>query len=171
MAEFNSCASLMSDENVAWAQESYNKAVSPFNELLGLQRDLQADLHAKYPHRAPEPGDIKTKGELVDFLMNQKRAFDDEFQELVLSIAGTNKPEKDQSAIWKNWKSNYDKLRAEGVNEGLSQDEIHERNFEMIDMLHFVNNMLLALGLDEKSIYTYYMIKNLENFKRYKNQY
>lgn len=38
-------------------------------------------------------------------------------------------------------------------------------------MLHFVFNMLLALGLDEKQIFEYYYLKNRENFNRYQNGY
>ena len=62
-------------------------------------------------------------------------------------------------------------IKLYSVNEGLTENEIHEKNMEIIDALHFFNNMLLALGLDEKQIFEYYYLKNRENFNRYQNGY
>lgn len=175
MTEFNSCAALLSEENLKEAtavyQEIKTKGGSPFDYLLDLQNKLQINLESQYPGRTVAPGEIKTKGELAEFIQDQKQAFDDEFQELLLAVAGTNKSAKDQTTIWKKWKSGYDALRAEGVNEGLNQNEIAERDFELIDMIHFINNMLLALGFDEQKLFQYYYLKNLENARRYKNNY
>lgn len=175
MAEFNSCAALLSDDKLAEVNALYTELKmdgrSPFDYLLHLQNDLQVNLEEKYPGRTVAPLNIKTKGELAQFLMDQKQAFDDEFQELLLSVAGTNKSAKEQTTIWKKWKSGYESLRAEDVNEGLTQDEQAERDFEIIDMFHFFNNMLLALGFDEKRIFQYYCLKNLENFRRYEQNY
>ena len=172
MAEFNQCAHLMT--NIKQASDTYDEirknGGSPFNELLKLQNSLQHNLKERLGRTIP-PDELKTKGELVNFLWDQKHAFDDEFMELINSIAGSNKPEKEQSAVWKKWKSNYDSLSSELVNEGLTETEIHERNFECIDMLHFVFNVVLSLGLSEKEIFEYYYLKNQENFNRYKNGY
>lgn len=175
MSEFNSCAALLSEENLKEAssvyQEIKNVGESPFDYLLKLQNRLQVNLEAQYPGRTVAPLNIKTKGELAQFLMDQKQAFDDEFQELLLSVAGTNKSAKDQTTIWKKWKSGYESLRAEGVNEGLDENEIHEKNFELCDLSHFFFNMILALGLTEKELFEYYYVKNKENFNRYQNGY
>ena len=174
MTEFNSCAALLSEENLKQAYHAYqeikNLGESPFDYLLDLQNRLQQNLESQY-RRTVAPFNIKTKGELAQFLLDQKQAFDDEFQELLLSVAGTNKSAKDQTTIWKKWKSGYETLRAEDVNEGLTQDEQAERDFEVIDMFHFFNNMLLALGFDEKRVFQYYYLKNLENVRRYKDNY
>lgn len=175
MSEFNSCAALLSEENLKEAssvyQEIKNVGESPFDYLLKLQNRLQVNLEAQYPGRTVAPLNIKTKGELAQFLMDQKQAFDDEFQELLLSVAGTNKSAKDQTTIWKKWKSGYESLRAEGVNEGLDENEQVERDFEAIDLMHFFNNMLLALGFDEQKVFQLYYLKNLENARRYKDNY
>lgn len=175
MTEFNSCAALLSEENLKEAtavyQEIKNLGESPFDYLLDLQNRLQQNLESQYPGRTVAPHNIKTKGELAQFLLDQKHAFDDEFQELLLSVAGTNKSAKDQTTIWKKWKSGYETLRAEGVNEGLNQNEIAERDFEIIDMVMFLNNILLALGFDEQKLFQYYYLKNLENVRRYKGNY
>lgn len=173
MTEFNTCAHLADDLKIAAEkyQNLINAGVSPFNYLLNLQNQLQMDLEQRYPGRTIAPENLKTKGELVDFLMDQKRAIDDEFQELIHAVAGTNKSAKDQTSIWKKWKSNYESLRAERINEGLTEEEQLERAFEAIDIFHFWNNVLLALGLDEQKIFELYYLKNIENIRRYRSNY
>lgn len=173
MTEFNTCAHLTEDLKVATDKYHQLKqnGESPLNYLLNLQNQLQIDLENRYPGRTIAPKNLKTKGELVDFLMDQKRAIDDEFQELVHSVAGTNKSDKDQTSIWKKWKSNYESLRSEGINEGLTEEEQLERAFEAIDIFHFWNNVLIALGLDEQKIFELYYLKNIENLRRYNNHY
>lgn len=175
MTEFNSCAHLL--DNIDEATEAYcrvkeweNYDVSPLNEMLKMQNQLQVNLKEKLGRTIP-PDELKTKGELVDFLFDQKRAFDDEFMELIHSIAGSNKSDKEQTSIWKKWKSDYTKLRSEDINEGLTEEEIHEKNFELCDLTHFFLNMVLALGLTEKELFEYYYMKNKENFNRYQNGY
>ena len=172
MAEFNSCAHLL--DNIDEATKKYNEirknGGSPFNELLKLQNSLQHNLKERLGRTIP-PDELKTKGELVDFLFDQKRAFDDEFMELIHACAGSNKSDKEQTSIWKKWKSEYTQLRAEDINEGLTEEEIHEKNFELCDLTHFFLNMILALGLTEKELFEYYYMKNKENFNRYQNGY
>ena len=172
MAEFNSCAKLM--QNLPEATNALSNVIfngkSPLNEMLKMQNQLQVNLKDKLGRTIP-PDELKTKGELVDFLFDQKRAFDDEFMELIHACAGSNKSDKEQTSIWKKWKSNYTQLRAEDINEGLTEEEIHEKNFELCDMFHFFLNMILALGLTEKELFEYYYMKNKENFNRYQNGY
>ena len=172
MAEFNSCAHLL--DNINEATKKYNEIKesggSPFNEILKMQNQLQVNLKEKLGRTIP-PDELKTKGELVDFLFDQKRAFDDEFMELIHACAGSNKSDKEQTSIWKKWKSDYTQLRSEDINEGLTEEEVHEKNFELCDLTHFFLNMILALGLTEKELFEYYYLKNKENFNRYQNGY
>ena len=172
MAEFNSCAHLL--DNIDEASDTYDEirknGGSPFNELLKLQNSLQHNLKERLGRTIP-PDELKTKGELVDFLFDQKRAFDDEFMELIHACAGSNKSDKEQTSIWKKWKSDYTQLRSEDINEGLTEEEIHEKNMELCDLTHFFLNMVLALGLTEKELFEYYYLKNKENFNRYQNGY
>ena len=75
MAEFNSCAHLL--DNIDEATEKYCKVkewenydVSPLNEMLKMQNQLQVNLKEKLGRTIP-PDELKTKGELVDFLFDQ----------------------------------------------------------------------------------------------------
>ena len=168
-AEFNECADLIDEETVKELDSEYVSLLSgndsPFQMMMNMQNDLQA-LYSSKHQRTPAPHDIKTKGELIDFLKDQKEAFDDEFRELIEAVHGMSRPASERSAGWKKWKSNYDTIRAEGVDENLTNNDIAEVKFEGIDMLHFFMNMMLALRLDEREMYSLYNLKNRENYNR-----
>ena len=168
MAEFNSCAELTRSKEFAGFLEEYESmvgAIDPLKKMLDTQNLLQEDLFKRLKRTIP-PLQLYTKGELIDFLIDQKLAFDDEFRELIESCHGMSRPDSERSAAWKKWKSKYSDIRNEAVNEKLTDDDIAEKHMELIDMLHFVFNMCLALGMDSKLIYAHYMAKNAENFAR-----
>lgn len=174
MAEFNSCANLIDAQKYEELSNEYDNLLrsgrDPFAECMSVQNALQKVYTAKHG-RSVHPDDIETKGELITFLKDQKEAFDDEFRELIESVHGMSRPESERSSGWKKWKSDYDTIRAEGVNEGLSLADQAERSFEMIDMMHFVINKLLATHISAKDLYIYYMLKNKENFERQQKGY
>lgn len=174
MAEFNTCAHLAEEENLNdMALDYYNllhTKSSPFLECLEMQNSLQEHLAARLGRVKP-PRQLETKGELIDFLLDQKLAIDDEFRELIEAVHGMSRPESERSAGWKKWKSKHEEIRAEGINEGLTPEDIHERTMEMIDIMHFIMNCLLALGINSVDLYSYYMLKNKENFERQKRGY
>ena len=118
MSEFNSCSSLLNKESVEKAKIAYERELvvgrDPLQMMLNMQKSLQDKL-ADSLGRIPRIENIKTKGQLLDWMEDQKRAFDDEFREMVEAIAGMEKPEKERSAIWKKWKSNYVQIRTETI--------------------------------------------------------
>ena len=61
---------------------------------------------------------------------------------------------------FKPWKD-YDKETFEQIVE-----RFNKGRKEYIDMIHFMLNIALALGLDEDDLYTMYMDKNKENHDR-----
>lgn len=169
MSEFNSCASLVDQEALKEASSLYERLLSegldPYQTLLEMQNNLQEKLVSTYPNRVKAPRKLETKGDLYEFLRNQKMAFDDEFREMVDAIPGMSRPAKDRSGIWKKWKANHESLCAEKIND-LSEADRLELLFECIDAVHFFANMQLALGLDAKDIFVLYCIKNIENIRR-----
>lgn len=60
---------------------------------------------------------------------------------------------------FKHWK-NYPDITT------LSQEDIDEIYFEVVDMFHFLFTMLLTMGLDAETFYNYYMSKLEENHNR-----
>ena len=170
--EFNTCADLLNDkESIEYATHLVKNTKDPFQEALNIQELLQIILEKKYPERCTSPANLKTKGELIDFIKDMQYAINDEFSELIEAIHGMSRPASERTAGWKKWKSKYNDIRNEEINENLNENDIIERNFEMIDIMHFVLNCLLALDIDAKDFYMHYFIKNKENIQRYENNY
>ena len=53
----------------------------------------------------------------------------------------------------------------------LSEGDLKELKMEWIDVMHFVFNAGLAIGVTPKEFYNYYLSKNEENWERQKNNY
>ena len=174
MAEFNSCAALASMDGYAEVEQMYDRLLAegkdPYQTILDMQNTLQEKLAELYPDRAKKPKELSTCGEVYDWVRDQKTAIDDEFGELVSAIPGMDMPEKARSAIWKKWKATYPELRAKSLSD-LTRDEQLELQFEKIDIDHFTANVDLALGIDAKTKFCMYFVKNLENLRRYNSGY
>ena len=173
MAEFNSCANLINDEKIKECNKLYEDLLSegkdPLEYMLNAQNSLQVHL-SKTVEGNKKPTDLKTIGEIYDWLRDNKVALDDEFREVVDALPGMNLPEKERSALWKKWKANHLKLREKDISE-LEPNELKELKFELIDMWHFFMNMMLGLRISSKELFTYYYYKNLENIRRYTQKY
>ena len=173
MAEFNSCASLINDEKIKECNKLYEDLLSegkdPLEVMLDAQNSLQEHL-SKTVEGNKKPADLKTIGEIYDWLRDNKIALDDEFREVVDALPGMNLPEKERSALWKKWKTNHLKLRQKEISE-LEPNELKELKFELIDMWHFFMNMMLGLRISSKELFIYYYYKNLENIRRYNSKY
>jgi hypothetical protein len=168
-AEFNQCSGLVDMDKVEYLQDEYDSIQfgggDTFQHLLDMQEDLQKVYTDKHG-RCPAPSEVKTKGELIDSLLDMKLAFDDEFRELIEAVHGMSRPASERSAGWKKWKGDYDKIRAEGIDENLTADDIVERDMELIDMAHFFLNMMLLTKIDSEKLFVYYNLKNKENHDR-----
>lgn len=169
MAEYNSCASLMNDTKLI-KKIMLEKSLNPLADMLGTQYFLQTKLVEKLPKYNIDPKMIVTKGQLIEWLDRQFDAMMDEFRELKTSVGGMSNGEKEASAVWKKWKSGYEK-QSNSIVRDMSYDDQNEMCFEFIDMIHFILNMALGLGLTADDIYLMYMIKNHENLVRYKSGY
>lgn len=167
--EFNACAKLYDKGAVERQVQSFQVNTKPFNTILETQNRLQLQLHEKFPHNLP-PSKVLTKGELIDCLDANFDAIMDEFRELKNSVGGMSRGEKAASAVWKRWKTDNLKMREELISD-MSEEDRLEMKFEMIDILHFVCNMLTALDISYEELFVLYMLKNKENANRYKSNY
>lgn len=175
MAEFNSCAHLVTQDGYAKVEALYNECLAsgkdPYQMILDMQNSLQERLAELYPTRCVKPKEIETCGQLYDWVSQQKIAIDDEFAELISAIPGTDMPEKARSAIWKRWKADYENIRQKKLAD-LTEEERLELMFEKADLTHFAEaNMDLALGIDAKTKFCLYFLKNLANLERYNSGY
>lgn len=171
MAEFNSCASLVKDKDVlVQLEESYSNSSDSLQDMLDMQEWLQSTLAEKLPDHNIAPSNIMYKGQLVEWIDRNFDAIMDEHRELKNSIGGMSRGEKAASSVWKKWKTDHSKMSNELVSDMAEEDRL-EMLFEMIDIMHFVFNMLLGLGMTSKDIYVLYFLKNAENRRRYENNY
>lgn len=172
MAHFNQCSQLVAGiddarqeaENIRFNGEQY------FDRMINMQRSLQTKLAKEKPEMNLNPNELDTAGKVVDWMRTQKDCIDDEFRELLTSLGGMSNGEKDASGIWKAWKSNNLEKRATLISDLSPEDQL-EIKFEYIDIIHFVINLQLALGMDSQELFELYYLKNKENFDRQNTGY
>lgn len=174
MSEFNSCSHLIENEDFLKFKQKYNELLisrkDPFEEMLNFQLKLQKDLNGKLSYLNPDPSELKTIGEKIDWMRKNKDAVDDEFRELLTSFGGMSNGEKNASAAWKTWKQKHKEIRETEFN-SLDKNDRTEVLFELIDIWHFIMNMFLGLNMTSEEIFILYMIKNKENLRRYETGY
>jgi hypothetical protein len=172
--EWNSCSSLANDLSFTEASQKYQQLlalnIDPFGYMLQMQYDLQKSLHSKLPEQTQDVENLKTIGEKYIWLRDNKIAFDDEFSELIDALPGMSMDAKERTSLWKNWKSNRDKVRSINFSD-LSDDDKKEAKYEAIDAFHFWMNMLIAMELTAEEIFCYYYTKNAANHARYQSGY
>lgn len=135
-----------------------------FQDMLDLQTNLQIDLASRLPEVNINPLEIETKGQMKEWFRDNRDAINDEFKELIEAVGAQN------NAIWKKWKANHVELCNEAWQD-LTEEEILELKYEAIDIMHFINNIFIALRMDAKEIGQMYAAKNKENLRRYENKY
>lgn len=172
MPHFNECSHLIEGAGKATAEYDYaiHTATDPLQIMLDMQRSLQTRLATDKPGTNAHPDELAQAGDIVDWLRNQKDYIDDEFRELLTSLGGMSNGEKAASAVWKPWKADH-VAKQETYIKDLSDKDQLEIKFEMIDILHFVLNMFIGLGMNAEEIFKLYYLKNAENFARQDNGY
>ena len=131
--------------------------------------DLQAKTQEMYFAKQGKPGfDQFATGDVVDFLMWTEHAIVDELHEMMDAVGGMH--DGVGNAAWKPWKNANPEARKRKLSD-LSDRDLKELKMEWIDVMHFVFNAGLALGITSKEFYNFYLSKNEENWSRQKNNY
>ena len=173
MPHFNECSQLIAGADKAEARYAgivRKVGGDPLQVMLDMQKSLQVRLANDKPGTNKHPDELAQAGDIVQWLRNQKDYIDDEFRELLTSLGGMSNGEKAASAVWKPWKADHVKMQETYIKDLSDKDQL-EIKFEMIDILHFVLNMFMALGLDSEEIFKLYYLKNAENFARQDSGY
>ena len=124
------------------------------------------DLQSKTQGR--KPFSEFTIGDVVDFLMVTEHAIVDELHEMMDAVGGMH--DGVGNASWKPWKEANTKVRQEPLS-SLSERDLKELKMEWIDVMHFVFNAGLAIGVTPAEFYNLYLSKNKENWSRARNGY
>lgn len=174
MGHFNQCSHLVNAETLEAARNIATdiklNGEQLLDEMLHMQKTLQKRLAQDKPLCNKDPDEVKTCGEVLQWMRNQDDYIADETRELYTALGGMSRGEKDASSVWKPWKSDHLKLQAVNYDD-LSPEDKLEVQFEMIDQVCFFLNKLMVLGFDTQSLFEMYYLKMGENFARQDNGY
>lgn len=148
-----------------YSEKGYTADNSSLQDLYDLQAKTQ---QMYFDSQDRKPFSEFTIGDVVDFLLLTEHAIIDELHEMIDAVGGI----KDGvgNAAWKPWKSANKETRAKKLSD-LSPGDMKELKMEWIDVMHFVFNAGLAIGVTPNEFYNYYISKNEENWNREKRGY
>jgi hypothetical protein len=143
----------------------YAKSTLHLDTLMTLQKNTQENVYG-YDFANLSLGEIK------DFWLWNTRAIDDEISEAYDALGGVSNNGETSigNAVWKPWKSNYKKGYEMKVSD-LSEDDVKELKMELVDIQHFLFNMMISVGMNAEELYDYYLSKNKENIRRANSGY
>tara|TARA_R100001369_G_scaffold8202_1_gene20069 strand:+ start:3516 stop:4010 length:495 start_codon:yes stop_codon:yes gene_type:complete len=148
-----------------YSENGYEEKGNSLNDLYLLQENTQNMYFEKQGKKHFKEFNI---GDLIDFLMVNNHAIIDELHEMMDAVGGIE--DGVGNAAWKPWKSKNPEIRKTKLSD-LTPGDLKELKMEFIDVMHFVFNAGLAIGVTPKEFYNYYLSKNEENWDRQKNNY
>lgn len=146
-------------------ENGYGQTKNSLEDLYSLQAGTQEMYFAKQGRKTFSDFTI---GDVVDFLMVTNHAIIDELHEMMDAVGGIS--DGVGNAAWKPWKSANLKARQRKLSD-LTEGDLKELKMEWIDVMHFVFNAGLAIGVTPKEFYNYYLSKNEANWDRAKRGY
>lgn len=153
----NSCANL-EVENLFVASEN------TLADVMNLQKNIQETVYG-FDFEKMQAGSLKEMREFWDW---NYHAIQDELREAFDALGGV----KDGigNGVWKPWKKSHKQITELTYN-GMSENDKKELKMELIDMQHFLFNMMLSVGMTPEEFFNYYYSKNKENRERQKRGY
>ena len=148
-----------------YSEKLYDITENSLEDLYNLQQKTQ---HMYFEKQGKKHFKEFNIGDLIDFLMVNNHAIIDELHEMVDAVGGIE--DGAGNAAWKPWKSKNPEIRKQKLSD-LTPGDLKELKMEWIDVMHFVFNAGLAIGVTSDEFYNYYRSKNEENWDRQKNNY
>ena len=148
-----------------YSEKGYDVNSCSLRDLYRLQENTQSMYFEKQGKKPFKDFNI---GDLIDFLMVNNHAIIDELHEMVDAVGGIE--DGVGNAAWKPWKSKNPEIRKQKLSD-LTPGDLKELKMEWIDVMHFVFNAGLAIGVTPNEFYNYYLSKNEENHERQRNNY
>jgi hypothetical protein len=154
----NSCAHLE-------VEDVFNESKNTLADLYNLQKDIQENVYGYNFEELRE----KPLNEFRQFFDWNYHAIQDELRETFDALGGI----KDGigNGVWKPWKKSYHEKAPSMTFNSLTEDDKKELQMELIDIQHFLFNMMLASGLTPSDLMNMYFAKNKENRERQKRGY
>lgn len=137
-------------------EDLYSKSNDTLADCYNLQADTQKNVYG-YDFKNMSLRDI------MNFWHMNNHALIDELHEATNALGGI--ADGDGSAIWKKWKKAYNSFDNKSISD-LSESDLLELKFEVVDLFHFFLNIPISIGMSVKELYNLYMLKNKENRDR-----
>lgn len=150
------------DSNVCSNLEIFKFESRDFDEIFGLQKLLQEKIGVSYY----DPDE--SLASIAGFFMKNKHALEEELSETITSIGGMH--DGIGSAVWKWWKKEHAKAHEMKLSD-LSERDMLELKFEIVDQFHFLVNQALRIGMTGSELFSMFISKNQENINRQNNGY
>lgn len=158
MDNFQECAHLD-------VEDVFSKSENTLGDLYNLQKNIQETVYG-YDFDALMNGPLDKLREFYDW---NYHAIQDELRETFAALGGV----KDGigNGVWKPWKKSFREEAPKMTFNGLSESDKKELKMELIDIQHFLFNMMLAVGITPAELMNLYFAKNKENRERQKRGY
>lgn len=146
-------------------EDLYSKSENTLKDLYELQRDIQENV---YGYDFEKMRTEMNLGEFRQFFDWNYHAIQDELRETFDALGGV----KDGigNAVWKPWKAKHSEISNMKFDD-MSEGDKKELKMELIDIQHFLFNMMLAAGMTTEELFNYYFSKNVENRRRQQSGY
>jgi NTP pyrophosphatase (non-canonical NTP hydrolase) len=144
-------------------EDSYNKSENTLKDLIDLQKTIQSDV---YGYDFEQMRDKMSK--LIDFWKWNQLAIQSELMEAFDALGGIQ--DGIGNAAWKPWKKKHQDIQEMQLSD-LSERDLKDLKMELIDIQHFLFNLMISVGMDAEEIFNYYVAKNQENIERQKRGY
>lgn len=153
----NKCADLE-------VEDLYSLSTSTLADMYNLQKDIQENVYG-FDFKAMQEGSLEDMRKFFDW---NYHAIQDELRETFDALGGIDNGIG--NAVWKPWKGDHQKASSMKFNE-MTPSDLKELKMELIDIQHFVFNMMLAAGITPDELFNYYFSKNKENRSRQQRGY
>lgn len=159
MANFdNTCADLE-------VENLYEKSENTLHDLYNLQKDIQENVYG-YDFEKMRQMPLNEFRKFFDW---NYHAIQDELREVFDALGGIH--DGVQSAVWKPWKKAHHEKVPNMTFETMSDRDKKELRMELIDIQHFLFNLMLATGMTADDLFNLYFAKNAENRARQQRGY
>lgn len=146
-------------------EDVFSSSKNTLDDLMSLQKDIQENVYG-YNFKKMREQSLDDFRKFFDW---NYHSIQDELRETFDALGGV----KDGigNAVWKPWKKAYHEKAPRMKFSEMSEGDLKELKMELVDIQHFLFNMMLAVGMDAKELMNYYFSKNMENRNRQKNNY
>lgn len=155
---FQECADLE-------VKDLFKESKNTLADVYNLQKDIQTNVYG-YDFEKMRDMPLNKFREFFDW---NYHAIQDELREVFNALGGMH--DGIQSGVWKPWKKAYTEKAPLMSYNTMSEKDKKELKMELIDIQHFLFNMMLACDMTPDEIFNYYFSKNEENRNRQKRGY